>query len=247
MKRGPEVSGERRLATVVAAHRLDERQAEQLRRFLSALAEDPHAPTAVRDRDEAVHVHLADSLVALGTIDEGLEDERVPRLVADIGSGAGVPGIPLAVARPALGFDLVEASQRKAEFLTRVVGALELSNAGVLRARAEEVPGQARREAYGFAVVRAVAPLATLVEYAGPLLAKGGRLLAWKGARSPDEEAAARRAAPLLGLEPEDVLPVTPYRGSRNRHLHLYRKVRPCPPEFPRRVGLATRKPLGQA
>ncbi len=72
------------------------------------------------------------------------------------------------------------------------MGALELSNAGVLRARAEELPGQGRREAYGAVVVRAVAPLATLVEYAAPLLAEGGRLLAWKGARSPDEEAAGR-------------------------------------------------------
>jgi 16S rRNA (guanine527-N7)-methyltransferase len=92
-----------------------------------------------------------------------------------------------------------------------------------------------------------VAPLATLVEYAAPLLAEEGRLLAWKGARSPDEEAAGHRAAPRVGLEPQEVLAVTPYRGSRNRHLHLYRKVRPCPPEFPRRVGLAARKPLGQA
>jgi 16S rRNA (guanine527-N7)-methyltransferase len=244
VKPGPEVSSEGRFATVVAAHRLEEGQAERLRRFLSALAEDPHAPTAVRDPDQAVHVHLADSLAALPMLDEAL-GEGVPALVADIGSGAGVPGIPLAVARPAAGFDLVEASQRKAEFLTRIVGVLELSNAEVLRARAEELPGQGRREAYGAVVVRAVAPLATLVEYAGPLLAEGGWLLAWKGARNPDEEAAGRRAAPRLGLEPRDVRPVTPYRGSRNRHLHLYQKVRPCPPEFPRRVGLARRKPLG--
>ena len=134
----------------------------------------------------------------------------------------------------------MEASQRKAGFLERVVERLDLSNAGVLRARAEELPGQGRREAYGVVVVRAVAPLATLVEYAAPLLAEGGRLLAWKGARDPDEEAAGGRAAPQLGLEPLDVRPVTPYSESRNRHLHLYRKVRPCPPEFPRRVGRGT-------
>jgi 16S rRNA (guanine527-N7)-methyltransferase len=245
VKRGSEVSSEGRIATVVAAHRLEERQAERLRSFLSALAEDPHAPTAIRDPDEAAHVHLADSFAALPMLDEAL-DGGVPTLVADIGSGAGVPGIPLAVARPAVGFDLVEASQRKAEFLKRVVGVLELSNAAVLRARAEELPGQGRREAYGAVVVRAVAPLATLVEYAGPLLAEGGRLLAWKGARNREEEAAGRRAADLLGLEQQDVRSVMPYRGSRNRHLHLYQKVRPCPPEFPRRVGLARRKPLGQ-
>lgn len=243
MKRGPEVSSEGRFETVVATHRLQERQAEQLRQLLSSLAQDPHAPTAVRDPDQAVDVHLADSLAALPMLDEALGDG--PTLVADIGSGAGLPGIPLAVARPAAGFELVEASQRKAEFLTRVVGVLQLPNVAVLRARAEELPGQGRRDAYGAVVARAVAPLATLVEYAGPLLAEGGRLLAWKGARNQDEEAAGRHAASRVGLEPLDVCGVTPYRGSRNRHLHLYQKVRPCPPEFPRRVGVARRKPLG--
>jgi 16S rRNA (guanine527-N7)-methyltransferase len=244
VKPGPEASGEGPLATLVAEQCLDHRQAEQLSRFLSTLAHDPHAPTAVRDPDQAVHVHLADSLAALPILDETLA-AGVPILVADIGSGAGVPGIPLAVARPAVGFDLVEALQRKAEFLARVAGVLELSNVGVVRARAEELPGHRRREAYGAVVVRAVAPLATLVEYAGPLLAEGGLLLAWKGARNRDEEASGRRSAPLVGLEPLDVRPVTPYPGSRNRHLHLYQKVRPCPPEFPRRVGVARRKPLG--
>ena len=219
MKRGPEVSSEGRLATVVATHRL-------------------------KDPDQAVDVHLADSLAALPMLDEALGDGG-PTLVADIGSGAGLPGIPLAVARPAAGFELVEASQRKAEFLTRVVGVLQLSNVAVLRSRAEELPGQGRRDAYGAVVARAVAPLATLVEYAGPLLVEGGRLLAWKGARNQDEEAAGRHAASRVGLEPLDVLGVTPYRGSCNRHLHLYQKVRPCPPEFPRRVGVARRKPLG--
>ena len=244
MKRRPQVSSGGAFEAVVAEHGLEEHQLRQLRRYLAVLAEDPHAPTAVQDPGEAIHVHLADSLAALPILDEAL-DKGAPPLVADIGSGAGLPGIPLAVARPAARFDLVEASGRKAGFLERVVEGLDLSNADVLRARAEELPGQGRRDAYGAVVVRAVAPLATLVEYAGPLLAEGGLLLAWKGARSSDEEAAGHRAAPQLGLEPVDVLPVTPYRGSRNRHLHLYRKVRPCPPEFPRRVGVARRRPLG--
>jgi 16S rRNA (guanine527-N7)-methyltransferase len=244
VKRGPTVSAGDRLAIVAAEHGLEEDQVQQLQRFLAVLAEDPHAPTAVRDPGEAIDAHLADSLVALPMLDEALR-EGVPSVVADIGSGAGMPGIPLAVARPAARFDLVEVSQRKAGFLTRVVGWLELSNAGVLRARAEELPGQGLRETYGVVVVRAVAPLATLVEYAGPLLARGGRLLAWKGARDPDEEAAGHRAALALGLEPLEVRLVTPYEESRNRYLHLYRKVRPCPPEFPRRVGVARRKPLG--
>jgi 16S rRNA (guanine527-N7)-methyltransferase len=244
VKRSPQVSTGGRFEAVVAEHGLEEHQAQRLQRFLAVLAHDPHAPTAVRDPGEAVHIHLADSLAALPMLDEAL-DEGASALVADIGSGAGLPGIPLAVARPAARFDLVEASRRKAGFLERVVEVLDLSNADVLRARAEELPGQGRRDAYGAVVVRAVAPLATLVEYAAPLLAEGGLLLAWKGARDLDEEATGRRAAPRLGLEPLDVRPVTPYAGSRNRHLHLYRKVRPCPPEFPRRVGVARRRPLG--
>ena len=110
----------------------------------------------------------------------------------------------------------------------------------MLRARAEELPGQGRREAYGAVVVRAVAPLATLVEYAGPLLAEGGLLLAWKGAGCPTKRRPAAALHLELGLEPVEVRPVTPLPGSRNRHLHLYRKVRPCPPEFPRRAGVRT-------
>ena len=228
----------------MAEHGLDEHQAQRLQRFLAVLAEDPRSATAVRDPGEVIDVHFADSFVALPMLDQAL-DQEVPPLVADIGSGAGAPGIPLAIARPAARFDLVEASQRKAGFLKSVVERLDLSNAGVLRARAEELPGQGRREAYGVVVVRAVAPLATLVEYAAPLLANGGRLLAWKGARNPDEEAAGGRAALQLGLEPLEVQLVTPYRESRNRHLHLYQKVSPCPPEIPRRAGVARRRPLG--
>jgi 16S rRNA (guanine527-N7)-methyltransferase len=99
--------------------------------------------------------------------------------------------------------------------------------------------------AYDAVTARAVAPLAVLAEYATPLLAPGGVLVAWKGARDPDEEEAGTRAASELGLEPRPPLPVTPYAGSQNRHLHVYLKVRDTPERFPRRAGMAAKRPLG--
>jgi 16S rRNA (guanine527-N7)-methyltransferase len=84
-----------------------------------------------------------------------------------------------------------------------------------------------------------------LVEYAAPLLRLGGTLVAWKGARDPDEEAAGTRAALALGLEPAEPRPVEPYEGARDLNLHLYSKVGKTPSKFPRRPGVAAKRPLG--
>jgi 16S rRNA (guanine527-N7)-methyltransferase len=243
VKRDAEAPGGDRLDELVRRHDLAPRQHACLRALLSALGGNPHAPTAVRDPATAVDVHLADSLAGLGPLDRFLAD-RAPVRVADIGSGAGLPGIPLAIARPSIEFDLVEATGRKCAFLEDLTAHLDLRNARVRRARAEELPAQAGRESYGAILARAVAPLATLVEYAGPLLEQGGGLIAWKGRPDSREERAGQVAAAEVGLELVAVEPVTPYEQSRNRHLYLYRKVRPCPARFPRRPGLARRKPL---
>jgi 16S rRNA (guanine527-N7)-methyltransferase len=232
-----------RLAALGERHGLTSAQQEQLEGFLALLAADPHAPSAVRDPIEAVDVHLADSLVALPCLDAVLAGAAAPR-VADLGSGAGLPGIPLAIARPPAGFDLVEATGRKCRFIEGVVEQLGLANVRVLCARAEEVPGQGGREAYGAVLARALAPLPTLVEYAGPLLEQGGELLAWKGQPALAEEQAGERAAAQLGLEPIGNVAVRPYEESRNRHLYLYRKVRRTPARYPRRPGTAHRRPL---
>ena len=87
--------------------------------------------------------------------------------------------------------------------------------------------------------------LATLAELASPLLVEGGVLIAWKGARSLDEEAELLRAADRLAIEPIEVAPVSPYAGSRDRHIHLLRKNGPTPNELPRRPGLAAKRPFG--
>jgi 16S rRNA (guanine527-N7)-methyltransferase len=243
VKRDAEASSAARLAALAARYELSDSQAERLRCFLALLTDDPHAPTSVQDRAQAVDVHLADSLSGLPMLDGALGRGAAGR-IADLGSGAGLPGIPLAVARPSVQFDLVEATQRKCAFLSNVAGQLHLPNVEVRCARAEELPGEGLRENYGVVLVRAVASLATLVEYAGPLLEQGGELVAWKGRRDPDEERAGVGAALQVGLELVEVQPVMPYAGSRDRHLYLYRKVKSCPPKFPRRPGMAHRNPL---
>jgi 16S rRNA (guanine527-N7)-methyltransferase len=111
--------------------------------------------------------------------------------------------------------------------------------------RAEEWAAADGREAYDAVTVRAVGPLPVLLEYAAPLLRLDGALVAWKGARDTDEEGAAEAVAPLLGMAGAEVLRVVPFRGVRDRHLHVFAKREPTPERFPRRPGTARKRPLG--
>jgi 16S rRNA (guanine527-N7)-methyltransferase len=205
---------------------------------LRAVTADPLAPTAVRDPGLAVDVHLADSLVALALP----AVSRASRVV-DIGAGAGFPGLPLAIARPEAAFVLLESAGRKCAFLSGVIERCGVANASVVHARAEEW-----REGLGrfdLATARAVAPPAVLLEYAAPLLSIGGVLVAWRGRRDPHAEAAADQASRELGMEPTGTTPVAPYPSAEHRHLHLWSKVRDTPARFPRRPGMALKRPLG--
>jgi 16S rRNA (guanine527-N7)-methyltransferase len=92
---------------------------------------------------------------------------------------------------------------------------------------------------------RALAALPVVVEYAAPLLAVGGALVAWRGRPDRDAEATGAGAAAQVGLEPGEVRQVEPYSAARDRHLHVFRKTTPTPPRFPRRPGIARKRPLG--
>jgi 16S rRNA (guanine527-N7)-methyltransferase len=210
----------------------------QLAALLATLAADEHAPTTVRVPRDAVHVHVADSLVALE-----LDVVRNADRIADLGAGAGFPGLPLAVALPAAHVALVESVARKCAFIGRAAAAAGLGNADVVVARAEAWP--AGLGAHDLVTARALAPLAVLAEYAAPLLREGGALVAWKGRRDEQEEADAEAAAGELGLVVEQVQPVRPYPGAEHRHLHVLRKRAPTPARFPRRPGMARKRPLG--
>ena len=226
------------LSGLARRYALDAAAEAKLARLLEALTEDPLAPTGVRDPLRALEDHLADSLVALE-----LDQARSAALIADLGAGAGVPGLPLAIALPATRVSLVESNGRKCEFIERAIEACELSNAAVVNARAEAWPDGLER--FDLVTARALAPLAVVAEYAAPLLRIGGALIAWRGRRDPGDEASARLATAELGLEMPDTLRVEPYRGAANRHLQLMLKTATTPARFPRRPGIARKRPLG--
>lgn len=193
---------------------------------------------------EALDTHVADGLSGLAVSDLGRA-----RRIADVGAGAGFPGLALAIALPHARVDLIEAAGRKTAVIGRLAQAAELPNARAITARAEDwarTPAAlgGGGEAYDAVVARAVAALPVLVEYAAPLLLEGGVLVAWKGARSSAEEAAGAAAAAAIGLTPEEVLRVEPFEGARDRHLHVFRKIAPTPERYPRRAGMAVKRPL---
>ena len=206
--------------------------------LLTLLTEDPLAPTTIRDPDQALRDHLADALVALE-----LPEIRAAGTLADLGAGAGVPGLPLAIAQPQTTVFLLESNRRKCDFIVRAAEAAGATNAIVVPARAENWA-----EGIGHCDVvtaRALAPLAVVAEYAAPLLRDGGVLIAWRGRRDSAEETAAAAAAAQLGLRYEPPVEVRPHSGATHRHLQRLVKVAPTPERFPRRAGMARKRPLG--
>jgi 16S rRNA (guanine527-N7)-methyltransferase len=194
---------------------------ERLDGWLAALRATPGL-TSIRDANEARRVLLEDALSAASLLGEGP--------VVDVGSGGGSPGIPLAAACPELDFVLLEASRRKCDFLADAAVAFE--NISVLCARAEEHGADAGREFYGTALARALAPPPVAAEWCLPLVRTGGSAVLFAGP-SANVDAVARAAAELAA-ELEEGPP----------GFLVLRKVGATPERFPRRPGLARKRPL---
>ena len=219
---------------------------------LDALLElllDPRAPISRASRRRADDVHIRDSYAGASVP----ELTRAGR-IADVGSGAGLPGLVLAAALPEAQVTLIESVAKKCEFIAEAIERMELDNAAVVCERAEDWglrahegagAGPGGRESYDAVTARAVGSLPELAELASPLLREGGCLVAWRGARDPADEAAAAAAVARTAVEPVEIRPVTPYEGSRERHIHLLRKNGPTSNDLPRRPGMAARKPFG--
>lgn len=211
----------------------------KLQTVLELLAEERASVSSVVD-ERAWQVHVADSLTGL-EVPELREAERI----ADIGAGAGFPGLVLAVALPDAQVDLIESVGRKCEFMRRATEAAGIANASVLNTRSEDWAAGEGREAYDAVTARAVGRLSTLAELASPLLKPNSVLAAWKGKRDEDEENQLQSAAEALAMRPESILDVGDRAGSEHRHLHVIRKFGPTPPNLPRKPGIAKKRPKG--
>jgi 16S rRNA (guanine527-N7)-methyltransferase len=186
----------------------------------------------------------------MATADRALIDDSLvlldhlgaARTLVDVGSGAGLPGIPIKIARPDLDVTLIEADQSKAAFLVHACAALHLDHVNVVARRAEEAGHDAAlRESFDVAVARALAALPVVVELCLPLIRVGGRLLAQK--TDAEDPARAARAIELLGGALSRVQS-TPSAARGSGTVVIVEKVRPTPERYPRRPGVPARKPL---
>jgi 16S rRNA (guanine527-N7)-methyltransferase len=218
---------------------LDPAARAKLETVLALLADERASVSSVVD-ERAWQVHVADSLTGLE-----LRDLRQAARIADVGAGAGFPGLVLAVALPHAQVDLIESVSRKCEFMRQAIEGAEIPNASVLNTRSEEEAKGHGRESYDAVTARAVGRLSTLAELASPLLKPNGVLVAWKGKRDEEEEQQLANAVGSLAMRPERILDVGSRAGSEHRHLHLIRKTGPTPPNLPRKPGIAKKRPKG--
>lgn len=229
---------------------LSSEQLDQFERFYRELVEwnRKFNLTAITEYSKVQTKHFLDSLVSLPIIAEEFgTDLPLDRSLhaVDVGSGAGLPGIPLKIASPKLKMTLMDGTGKKIQFMNRIVDSLELTNVNIVQGRAEELGRQTRfRGQFDLVMARAVAPLNTLVEYLLPLARQKGLVIVYKGANVADEFMAARRAIEMLGGVTLRLAPVHVPFLEQKRFIILLQKIKPTPERYPRGQGLARKDPL---
>ncbi len=196
--------------------------------------------TAITDPEAIEMRHFLDSLsVVLAGL--SLPGQRV----IDVGTGAGFPGLPLRLVYPTLDLTLMEATAKKIRFLEHIATLLNLNNVRILNARAEEAGQEAaHREKFDLVLARAVAPMPVLGEYMLPLCKVGGRCIALKGETAAAETQRAENALRILGGRLEKIIPVELPKVVETHYLVVIQKTAATPPQYPRRPGIPTKRPL---
>lgn len=199
--------------------------------------------TAITDYDEVQIKHFLDALTITLALKQ-LSGSDFLRVI-DVGSGAGIPGLPLKIVMPGIRLALLEATAKKADFLNHVIERLGLAGVEVVGGRAEEIAHRDDyREKFDIALARGVAPLAVLVELTLPFLAIGGRLIAQKKGDLSDELEQAEKAIETLGGEMREIIGIEMSEFPDRRKLVVIAKVAPTPTRYPRRPGIPTKRPL---
>ena len=214
---------------------VDPAAADELAAVLAEMLEEPQNLSSVRDIDTAISVHVVDSLSGML-----VPEVRGARGIVDLGSGGGFPGLALAAVMPDVPITLVESEGRKADWLRRA--AVRFPNVRVVAERSETLALD-ERDQHPVVTARALGSLPVVMELAAPLIAPDGALVAWRGRRDADDAAAAALAGAELGLERAPDIDVTPIPGV-SRHFSLWSKVAPTPHRYPRRPGMAAKRPL---
>ncbi len=200
--------------------------------------------TAITDPAEVARLHFLDSLACLLALPASSRGR--PARLLDVGSGAGLPGLALAIACPAWQVTSLDSTSKKARFQQTVIEALALDNARAVAGRAEEMAHRPEwRGRFDIVTARAVAALPTLLEYCCPFAAVGGTILAPKKGEPTSEIAAGQRAAPLLGARLLAPVPVALPQLDGGRVLLVALQERACPPRYPRAAGAPVKRPLG--
>jgi len=194
--------------------------------------------TAVSDFEGVVKTHFADSLSIVRAV-----DLTKVKNVMDVGSGAGFPGIPIAIAFPKIHVTMLDSLNKRVNFINEVIGELHLENAEAVHARAEEGARQKEfRGRYDLVVSRAVSNLSTLAEYCIPYVNQNGIFVSYKSDQAADEIKAAEKAIRILGgtLEKAETFRL----NDTGRTLAVIRKVRKTPDLYPRKAGMPGKNPL---
>ena len=227
---------------------LNEKQSAQLLSYYTELVrQNEHMNlTAITEFEEVLDKHFADSLAPLAMKEFNTWLKQEGRTILDMGTGAGFPGLPLAIVLPEARVTLADSLKKRTSFLYDTVQMLELDNVQVVNGRAEDLAKEAAyRENFDLVVSRAVADLPVLCEYCLPFVSVGGLFIAWKGPGIQEEVQKAKDATTLLGGAGPEIYDYT-LPGSGIRHsLAVIRKTANTPDKYPRRAGIPTKRPLG--
>ena len=214
-------------------------QAEQLLRFSEIVLDTNTRFNLVGDVDMDIMLskHIADSLAGAKYVGEH-------KNILDVGTGAGFPGMPLAIALPHVHFTLMDATEKKINFITSVVNELGLKNVTPVCARAEEAALGKYRESFDGVISRAVAPMVRLCEYTIPFIKVGGRLLAYKGPRIYEEYLNSDNGLKILGAQKGEIISLPSLNNETEHLLALVSKVSSTPKSYPRSNAQIMKKPL---
>jgi len=219
---------------------LEEKQLQNFRKYKELLLEwnEKINLTSITDEDEIILKHFVDSAIIKKFVEE---NEKI----ADIGTGAGFPGIPLKIINESQEICLIDSLNKRIKFLDEIIASLELKNISAIHSRAEEIGhNKAYRAQFDVVTSRAVAKLNVLLEYMMPLVKVGGRCVCLKGPNIKEELDEAKKCIEILGGELEKVEEITLPESDIKRTIVIVKCVKQTPNKYPRKPGTPTSSPL---